>query len=240
MGYKMKKYVFYRSWFDFTINKVQELTSMIDNATTITRRTFLQHVDRNERKLIEKRLGYKANSKRGLTMADDYHVSYHSSRLYNQRVYFFCHSAIEYIFVQPLKDYNDWLAKYYPIPANKFEGDDIALINHCILKWKGLLDLSNYNLKLKWGRIVNITSEETILPIDGESCALCKTYYRRSDHDDNLCNNCPLAKSLGRPCDSGTYNNKALYTQAKDNPQLMIDALLDAREMVKKIIRHKK
>ncbi len=131
-------------------------------------------------------------------------------------------------------NYKDWLAKYYPIPANEFAGNDIALINHAILKWKGLLDLSAYNLKFKWGCVVDITSEETILHINGESCTLCETYYHRSNHDDNLCVNCPLAKSLGKPCESGTYDNRSLYARAKKDPQLMIDALIEAREMVER------
>lgn len=126
----------------------------------------------------------------------------------------------------------DWLAKYYPIPAEKCEGDDIELINHAILKWKGLLDLSDYNLYFKRGCVIDITSAETILHINGESCTLCETYYHQSDHDDNLCVNCPLAKSLGIPCDNETYDNKSLYAQAKKDPQLMIDALIEAREMV--------
>lgn len=75
------------------------LSDMIDDAMMITRRTFLKHVDYNELQDIEESLGYCWHPSQGLTMAGDYHVSYHRSKLHGKRVYYFCHSGIEYVFV---------------------------------------------------------------------------------------------------------------------------------------------
>lgn len=74
------------------------LSDMIDMAIDISRETFLKNVDKDDMKNLEKDFGYANNSKNGLTMVNDYHVSYHRSKLHGKRVYFFCHSCIEYIF----------------------------------------------------------------------------------------------------------------------------------------------
>ena len=71
---------------------------MIEEAQDITRRTFLNHVDGKDRRDLETQLGYSLTRDGGLTMKRDYHVSYHRSRLHGQTVYFFTHSAIEYVF----------------------------------------------------------------------------------------------------------------------------------------------
>ncbi len=131
-------------------------------------------------------------------------------------------------------NYKDWLAKYYPIPANEIKGTDIELINHAILKWEGLLDLNDYNLRFSGTAVLDKETNKSILIINGESCSLCEKYYRRDDTYDNICEDCPLSKILGHPCDSGNHNNEALYWQALKNPQLMIDALIEAREMVER------
>jgi hypothetical protein len=74
---------------------------MIQDAHVITRRTFCKHVNRAEREDLERQLGYCLNGrKKELTMARDYHVSYHRSLLHGRRVYFFRNSAIEYVFAQ--------------------------------------------------------------------------------------------------------------------------------------------
>ena len=74
------------------------LCAMIDSARDITRRTFLRHVDREQMREMEKGFGYSVSRDGGLTMPRDYHVSYHRSRLHGETVYFFKHSAIEYVF----------------------------------------------------------------------------------------------------------------------------------------------
>jgi len=75
------------------------LSDMIDNAIDITRKTFMKYVYMSELKDIEMSLGYDNHYKQGLTMAGDYHVGYHRSKLHGKRVYYFRHSAIEYVFV---------------------------------------------------------------------------------------------------------------------------------------------
>ena len=75
------------------------LSEMIENARDVTRQTFLRHVDRDDRQNIEAQLGYAPHCRDSiLTMRRDYHVSYHRSTLHGRRVYFFKHSAIEYVF----------------------------------------------------------------------------------------------------------------------------------------------
>jgi hypothetical protein len=77
---------------------VGTLMNMIDNSITITRETFLKHVNRNDLKEIEQDLGYELYPSQGLTMAGDYMVSYHRSKWGNKRCYYFTWSAIEYFF----------------------------------------------------------------------------------------------------------------------------------------------
>lgn len=74
------------------------LVDMIDNSVDISRRTFLKHVDRENLQELEASLGYEKHPKRGLTMAGDYHVTYHRSKHHDQTVYYVKHSAIEYVF----------------------------------------------------------------------------------------------------------------------------------------------
>ncbi len=79
---------------------IEPLHDMIDNAIDITRETFLQHVDRQDLLTQELNLSYSAHWKQGLTMSADWAVSYHRSKLFGKRVYYFRQSAIEYIFTE--------------------------------------------------------------------------------------------------------------------------------------------
>lgn len=74
------------------------LQDMVDHAVEISRRTFLKHVCRESLQNIEDDLGYTRHHAHGLTMAADYAVTYHRSKLHGKVVYFFIHSAIEYVF----------------------------------------------------------------------------------------------------------------------------------------------
>jgi hypothetical protein len=75
------------------------LCEMISNARDITRRTFCRNVDRRSREHEESLLGYAPHCPDAiLTMARDFHVSYHKSQLHGRTVYFFKHSAIEHVF----------------------------------------------------------------------------------------------------------------------------------------------
>lgn len=89
------------SWDPKDVHADGGLCDMIDEAITLTRRTFLAHVDRKGLAKVEAMLGYATHPSQGMTMAGDYHVSYHRSKLHGERVYFFKHSAIEYVFVDP-------------------------------------------------------------------------------------------------------------------------------------------
>lgn len=83
------------------VNSTREaITPMVDQEADITRATFLKHVDREELQEIEQQLGYSSHPKQGLTMAGDFHVSYHRSTFRGRRCYFFRWSAIEHVFVE--------------------------------------------------------------------------------------------------------------------------------------------
>lgn len=95
------KYWFLQTCVGWPMNDVSVeggLSDMIDSALGITRRTFLLHVDQDELKGIEAKLGYASHHKQGLTMAADWHVSYHRGTLHEERVYFFSWSGIEHVF----------------------------------------------------------------------------------------------------------------------------------------------
>ncbi len=125
--------------------------------------------------------------------------------------------------------YKQWLEKYYPVPADDLpkDSDDIALLNHSIRKWEGLLDLQDYGVSMIYNNVSN--GANFILDIDATSCALC-VFYRQ----ENDCGQCPLARSLGRPCDDYPSQDQSdVYSRGLSNPQIMIDALNKALEMVK-------
>lgn len=77
---------------------------MIDESTDITRRMFLKHVNRDDLRERERQLGYFEHPRQGLTMAGDWHVSYHRSWLHGRQVHYFRHSAIEYVFHEEASD----------------------------------------------------------------------------------------------------------------------------------------
>lgn len=96
------RYDFYHSCVNWPedVHRTNGLCDMINDAINITRRTFLKYINRKELQDLESQLGYFDHSKKGLTMASDWHVSYHRSYLHNKRVYYFCQSGIEYVFKQ--------------------------------------------------------------------------------------------------------------------------------------------
>ncbi len=77
----------------------EDIGEMVDEATEITRRTFLKHVKTEEMKNLEIELGYAGHYKQGLTMSSDWHVSYWKSKYKDDPCVYFSWSAIEYIFV---------------------------------------------------------------------------------------------------------------------------------------------
>lgn len=87
------QYTFYHSCVDWP-GDVDQLIDLIDNAKDITRRTFLNHVDRDEQYERERLMGYHRN----FPMSKDWHVTYHVGKLAGEKVYFFQQSGIEYVF----------------------------------------------------------------------------------------------------------------------------------------------
>jgi len=77
---------------------VEDLNKMVSDARDISRKTFLKYVDPGEMRQIEHDLGYERDSRHGLTMANDYHVSYHKSTLRGCPAVYFVWSAIEHVF----------------------------------------------------------------------------------------------------------------------------------------------
>ena len=96
-------YVYHRNCTSFSHTEAHRpgnLIEMIDKNIEITRKTFLRHVDSWDISAIAGSLGYQTHPSKGLTMKNDFHITYHRSKLYGETVYYFRHSAIEYIFVQ--------------------------------------------------------------------------------------------------------------------------------------------
>ena len=88
-------------WPQEDVNAPGGLCDMCDEAEPITRNTFIRRVDRADREDLERCLGYALNGqKAGLKMKQDRHVGYYCSTLHGDRVYFFTHSAIEYVFTR--------------------------------------------------------------------------------------------------------------------------------------------
>ena len=96
------KMIFYTNcvnWSREDVHAEGGLCDMISSGQDITRRTFLRHVDRASRGEVEQALGYAPHDPGAvLTMKRDFHVSYHKGKLHGETVYFFKHSAIEYVF----------------------------------------------------------------------------------------------------------------------------------------------
>ena len=93
-------YYFHCSCVNWPLSEVKHLSQMIDDNIDITRSTFMSHVSKDDMDYLEQQLCYAKKKSDGLTMKDDWHVSYHRSKLKGERVYYFRHSAIEYVFVE--------------------------------------------------------------------------------------------------------------------------------------------
>lgn len=75
---------------------IKELSYIVENGRKIKRETFLKHVDQDDIKDLERALGYGS----GIKMKDDWHVSYYSCSYKGSRIYYFVHSAIEFVFTK--------------------------------------------------------------------------------------------------------------------------------------------
>lgn len=73
--------------------------TMVDNAIDITYCTMLKHCSG----LLDwaERMGYVRDGRsKGLTLKNDWGVSFHRSKYRGRRCYYVCHSAIEYIWTE--------------------------------------------------------------------------------------------------------------------------------------------
>lgn len=102
----VREFTYYNNCVNWPHKDVDGLSDMIDAARDITRKTFLKHVNARSRGDIEGMLGYAPHDPRAvLTMARDWAVSYHKSKLHGKTVYFFVQSAIEYVFTKGSVNY---------------------------------------------------------------------------------------------------------------------------------------
>ena len=90
-----RAYHYYKSCVDHAPHEVEALDGMIEKAKNITLDTMRKHCEGFAE--IAQSLGYERDSRKGLTIRNDYHVSYHRSEYLGVRCYFMCWSAIEYI-----------------------------------------------------------------------------------------------------------------------------------------------
>lgn len=75
----------------------EDLDEMVDAAIDVTYRTMLKHCPG----LIDwaEGVGYARDSRRGLTLKNEWAVDFHRSKYQGQRCYYVRWSAIEYIFI---------------------------------------------------------------------------------------------------------------------------------------------
>lgn len=73
---------------------LEELNYIVDNNTDITYNTFLKNVNTEDFQSLKTNLGYTKN----FSIKNDWHVTYHKTTYKGKRIYFMCHSRIEYVF----------------------------------------------------------------------------------------------------------------------------------------------
>jgi hypothetical protein len=91
-------YDYFKSCCDFEPSEVDDLNSMIDENINVTLATIRKHCSGFTDWTMG--LGYEKDSRKGLTIANDWAVSYHRSKYKGQRCYYVRWSAIEYIWLQ--------------------------------------------------------------------------------------------------------------------------------------------
>lgn len=80
------------------VNAEGGLCDLVDNALSVSRKSFLKHVNRESLRTLESTLGYAKHPAQGLTLSGDGYVNYYRSKWHGKVVYFLTHSAIEYVF----------------------------------------------------------------------------------------------------------------------------------------------
>jgi len=80
------------------VNSTAEaINDMVERATNITYDTFKKYVDIRE---VSKQFGYEMDKRKGLTLKNDWAVSFYKSVFNGHPCYYMCHSMIEYIYCE--------------------------------------------------------------------------------------------------------------------------------------------
>ena len=127
----------------------------------------------------------------------------------------------------------DWLNKYYPIPAKEcLEAD---ALDNSILKWSGLYPsiLKRYGIVRKYDDLFTMIFDECLLRIDDQTCALCKFYFKTSS-----CIECPLSIARGNvSCDvittKETYSPYETWSWIGDPKPMLRDLRKAKRAQIK-------
>jgi len=109
---------------------VVHLLAMIDAGREITYRTLQQHVGRDS--LADMFPFYNWDQQGGLTMINDYAVSYHKSTYKGRRCYYVRHSAIEYIWVDSTQQDTTDMAHNPDVNGPFASVDAIISANHAL------------------------------------------------------------------------------------------------------------
>ena len=131
-----------------------------------------------------------------------------------------------------------WKAEFYSKPAlTMVDSSWSDCLDHSICKWEGLLpeNLAKHDVSLLHGSdggpVVMDDDEEEEFEIDSFTCALCEKadWCATEESAGNMCDYCPLAKSLGMSCSPSTQEGiyDEFYTTL--NPVPMLEAIKNAR-----------
>ena len=126
-----------------------------------------------------------------------------------------------------------WLSKYYPVPASALaEASDEECLLHCEKKWEGAME---ENLP------EGMTYSEHCVGIDGfglifdcDTCALCHKYgYEAGSCENNDGIKCPIVRMQGFTCCHTPFNHMGTFEQSENDPSPMIDLLKRTLEFVR-------
>ena len=93
-----------------------------------------------------------------------------------------------------------WLKEHYAVPAELVEPENA--LAHSLRKWQGLaeLELAHHGL------------DRPPITVDSSTCALCVHFHDRQDEEEEECDNCPIVRVTGQPCDSSREEDESPYT----------------------------
>lgn len=94
----MKRYKYMTSCVDLSSGEVDALGEMIQTASDVSYRTLLRHCEGLMEWASGK--GYEKHPRLGLTLKNDWAVSYHKSTFKGRPCYYIAWSAIEFIWVR--------------------------------------------------------------------------------------------------------------------------------------------